>query len=118
MSNSKPFSSDPIPPRFTRSEVAKILNCSSLTIYNREKSGKYPQPSRSNSNYRMYSLEDLFTLQKISYGQIYLSSIFSLLWDKGYTDVQSLEKYLNEALTAYHDKSSITKATTSGPDHV
>jgi hypothetical protein len=87
-----------VPPRFTRSEVAKILNCSSLTIYNREKSGKYPQPSRTNSNYRLYSLNDLFTLQKITYGQIYLSSIFSLLWDKGYTDVSSLEKYLNDAL--------------------
>lgn len=116
MANSQQNNINHAPPRFTRSEVAVILNCSPLTIYNREKSGKYPSPSRSSSNYRMYSLDDLFTLQKITYGQVYLSSIMSLLWDKGYTDVPSIERYLNDALEKFKTGSQTVVTTTKVTD--
>ena len=57
-----------------------------------------------------YSLEDIFRLQKITYNQIYLAAIFSLLWDKGYTDVPSLQLYLNEALETFRLKESPIEA--------
>ena len=41
-------------PIFTRSDLAQILNVSPLTIANREKSKKYPNPKRDLNKYRIY----------------------------------------------------------------
>ena len=57
-------------PMFTRSEIANILNVSSLTIANREKSNKYPEPKRDMNSYRVYTLNDIFNLQLITYNLI------------------------------------------------
>ena len=57
-------------PMFTRSEIAQILNVSSLTIANREKNNKYPEPRRDMNSYRVYTLNDIFNLQLITYNLI------------------------------------------------
>lgn len=73
-------------PTFTRTQVAKLLNCTQLTIANREKKHIYPDPKRSStSNHRIYTLQDAFLMQYITFKQINLSAVASLLWDKGYT---------------------------------
>ena len=73
-------------PVFTRTQVAKLLNCTPLTIANREKKNIYPDPKRSpTSNHRYYTLQDAFLLQYLTFKQINLSSVASLLWDMGYT---------------------------------
>lgn len=74
-----------LPPTFTRTELAKLLNCTPLTIANREKKNQYPEPKRSStSNHRLYTIQDVFILQYLTNNQINLSSVASLLWDKGY----------------------------------
>lgn len=80
----------------TRKEVASILNCTPLTINNREKKDLYPPPKRnSSSKYRIYDLSDVFLLQMITFNRIILPTIVSLLYDKGYTDSVEVEKVLN-----------------------
>ena len=74
-------------PTFTRTQMAKLLNCTPLTISNREKKNQYPDPKRSpTSNHRFYTIQDAFLLQYITYRQINISSVAALLWDMGYTD--------------------------------
>jgi DNA-binding transcriptional MerR regulator len=86
----------------TRSDVAKILNCSSLTIANREKSGKYPMPLRNTGNgYRCYGLADIFELQVITYGHVAVAPILTIGYDRGFTDVQSLNDQVTKALDIY-----------------
>jgi hypothetical protein len=86
-----------------RSDVATILNCSILTISNREKKGIYPEPLRdSANNYRKYTLIDVFNLQMITYGKIFLSPIVSVLFDAGYKNMAALDIYIREQLEAYH----------------
>lgn len=91
-------------PLFTRGEVAKILNCSPLTISNREKpdedgNSKYPQPRRDLNNYRIYNINEVMTLQIITFGKIDTRPIMSVMYDKGWTDASQaaklVEKYLN-----------------------
>jgi transcriptional regulator with XRE-family HTH domain len=86
-------------PIFTRSEVAQILNVSSLTISNREKSRKYPDPKRDLNNYRIYNISDIFNLQLITYNHIDPKPIISVLYDKGYSDTKELGKMIDSILS-------------------
>jgi transcriptional regulator with XRE-family HTH domain len=88
--------SDPI---FTRSEVAQILNITTLTVSNREKNNKYPDPKRDMNNYRIYTLNDVFNLQLITYNAIDPKPIISILYDKGYNDVKKLGQMIDSALS-------------------
>ena len=86
-------------PSFTRSEVAEILNVTTLTISNREKNNKYPPPRRDLNNYRIYTLNDVFNLQLITYNSIDPKPIISILYDKGYDDIKLLGKMIDLALS-------------------
>jgi len=86
-------------PMFKRSEVAKILNCTTQTIANREAVEKYPDPQRDLNNYRVYSLDDVFRLQLITYSKIDSRPILSVLYDKGYKDTTELGKLIDAALS-------------------
>lgn len=86
-------------PSFNRSEVAKILNVSTLTISNREKSNRYPSPKRDLNNYRVYTINDVLNLQLITYNQIDPKPIISVLYDKGYRDTKVLAQIIDEALS-------------------
>lgn len=86
-------------PIFTRSEVAQILNVTSLTVSNREKNKKYPQPKRDINNYRIYTLNDVFNLQLITYNAIDPKPIVSILYDKGYNDIKALGQMIDSALS-------------------
>lgn len=82
----------------SRSQVASILNCTPLTISNREKKGIYPAPSRNPvNNYRCYSLHDVFNLQMITFEGIHLTPIASVLWDMGYKDPTTCISLLEKA---------------------
>lgn len=85
-------------PTFTRGDVAKILNVTPLTIANREKSNKYPEPKRDLNNYRIYTLNDVFNLQLITYGALDPRPIISVLYDKGYRDTKELGKLIDNSL--------------------
>lgn len=86
-------------PVFTRSEVAQILNVSTLTIANREKNNKYPEPKRDLNNYRIYTLNDIFNLQLITYSYIDPKPIISIMYDKGYEDIKMLGVMIDNALS-------------------
>lgn len=86
-------------PIFTRSEVAQILNVTTLTVSNREKNKKYPSPKRDMNNYRIYSLNDIFNLQLITYSHIDPKPIISILYDKGYDDIKALGQMIDAALS-------------------
>jgi transcriptional regulator with XRE-family HTH domain len=86
-------------PSFTRSEVAEILNVTTLTVSNREKNNKYPQPRRDLNNYRVYTLNDVFNLQLITYNSIDPKPIISILYDKGYDDIKKLGQMIDSALS-------------------
>jgi len=86
-------------PVFTRSEVAQILNVSTLTISNREKNKKYPEPKRDLNNYRIYTLNDIFNLQLITYSYIDPKPIISIMYDKGYEDMKVLGTMIDNALS-------------------
>jgi len=86
-------------PLFTRSEVAQILSITTLTISNREKNKKYPSPRRDLNNYRVYTLNDVFNLQLITYSSIDPKPIISILYDKGYDDIKALGQMIDTALS-------------------
>ena len=86
-------------PSFNRSEVAKILNVSTLTIANREKNKKYPNPRRDLNNYRIYTINDVLNLQLVTYNHIDPKPIVSVLYDKGYKDTKYLGEIIDEALS-------------------
>lgn len=86
-------------PVFTRSEVAQILNVTTLTVSNREKNKKYPLPRRDMNNYRIYTLNDVFNLQLITYSAIDPKPIISILYDKGYDDIKALGQMIDSALS-------------------
>jgi len=86
-------------PSFNRSEVAKILNVSTLTIANREKNKKYPNPKRDLNNYRIYTINDVLNLQLVTYNHIDPKPIVSVLYDKGYKDTKYLGQIIDEALS-------------------
>lgn len=90
---------------FKRSQVAEILNCTPLTIANREKAGIYPEPRRNpKNNYRYYTISDVFELQEISFNQIYFGPLLAVLWDMDYRDPVVCEKILTEAREEYDEK--------------
>jgi DNA-binding XRE family transcriptional regulator len=86
-------------PIFTRSEVAQILNVSSLTIANREKNKKYPAPKRDMNSYRIYTLNDIFNLQLITYNMLDPKPVISILYDKGYSDTKLLGEMIDNVLS-------------------
>jgi DNA-binding transcriptional MerR regulator len=86
-------------PSFNRSQVAKILNVSTLTIANREKDARYPDPRRDLNNYRIYTINDILNLQLITYSQIDPKPIISVLYDKGYRDSKMLAEIIDEAMS-------------------
>lgn len=88
-----------VEPIFNRSDVAIILNVSSLTIANREKSKKYPEPKRDMNNYRIYTLNDIFNLQLITYNHIDPKPVISILYDKGYRDTKLLGEMIDSVLS-------------------
>jgi hypothetical protein len=88
-----------VEPIFTRSDVAIILNVSSLTIANREKNRKYPEPRRDMNNYRIYTLNDVFNLQLITYNHIDPKPVISILYDKGYKDTKILGEMIDTVLS-------------------
>lgn len=88
-----------VEPIFNRSDVAIILNVSSLTIANREKSKKYPEPKRDMNNYRIYTLNDIFNLQLITYNHIDPKPVISILYDKGYRDTKILGEMIDSVLS-------------------
>lgn len=85
-------------PVFTRSEVARILNITPLTVANREKRGQYPKPSRDLNGYRTYSLNEVLNLQLTTYNKIDTRPIMSLLYDKGYQDKKILGQMIDDVL--------------------
>ncbi len=85
-------------PIFSRSDVAKILNVTSLTIANRERRQQYPEPKRDLNNYRIYVLNDVFNLQLITYGIIDPKPIISILYDKGYQEAPEVNKIIDFAM--------------------
>lgn len=93
---SKSKSSIPI---FNRSEVASILNISTLTIANREKNKKYPEPKRDMNKYRIYTINDILNLQLITYNHVDPKPIISILYDKGYRDNKFLSEIIDEAMS-------------------
>jgi len=86
-------------PIFTRSEVAQILNVATLIVSNREKNKKYPSPRRDMNNYRIYTLNDVFNLQLITYSAVDPRPIISILYDKGYDDIKALGQMIDSALS-------------------
>lgn len=90
------FRPDPI---FSRGEVAKILNITPLTVANREKSKKYPEPKRDINNYRIYTLNDVFNLQLLTYNMLDPNPIISVLYDQGYQNIKELSKIIDNALS-------------------
>lgn len=87
-----------IDPQFTRGDVAKILNVTSLTVANREQRGQYPEPQRDLNNYRVYTLNDVLNLQLLTYQKIDPLPIFSVLFDKGYKDSRELAQLVDGAI--------------------
>jgi len=86
-------------PLFTRKDVALILNCTPLTIANRESNDKYPVPKRDMNNYRVYSIDDIMELQLITFDEIDPRPILYVLYDKGYRDYNNLGRMIDEALS-------------------
>lgn len=86
-------------PQFSRSDVAKILNITSLTIANREKRSQYPDPKRDLNGYRVYTVNDVLNLQLITYQAIDTRPIMSILYDKGYDDLRAMGKVIDAALS-------------------
>jgi len=85
-------------PLFTRGDVAKILNVTPLTIANREKTKKYPEPRRDLNNYRVYSLNDVLNLQLLTYNALDPKTVIAVMFDKGYKDLKESMKIIDGAL--------------------
>jgi len=86
-------------PIFTRAEVSKILNISSLTLSNREKLNKYPKARRDINNYRIYNLNEVFNLQLLTFDAIDPKPVVSVMYDKGYTDPKVLAQIIDSTLS-------------------
>lgn len=76
-----------------------MLGVTVLTVYNREKSGKYPKPKRDLNNYRVYTLNDLFNMQLATYNHIDPKPVISVLYDKGYANPRTVSQIIDEALS-------------------
>ena len=91
-------------PIFTRREVAEILGVVPLTISNREKNGKYPEPKRDINGYRQYMLTDILNLQMITSSHVDTRPIMAVLYDKGYNNPQKAGKLIEKALNELQRK--------------
>lgn len=78
-------------------EVCEILDVTRKTIYNRERSGKYPQARRNASGYRIYTIDEVVALQLLTIGQVDPRRIASVLYDMGYTDPQWVSRTIAAA---------------------
>ena len=96
-------------PLLNRSEVAKILNISTLTVANREKAKRYPNPRRDLNKYRIYTINDVLNLQLLTYDHIDPKPIISTLYDKGYRDTKLLSQIIDEAMSNRVGTSNVTK---------
>lgn len=96
-------------PSLNRSEVAKILNVSTLTIANREKNKRYPEPKRDLNNYRLYTINDVLNLQLITFNHIDPKPIISVLYDKGYRDTKLLAEIIDEAMSNRVGSANVNK---------
>ena len=103
-----PYSS---PPYFSRSDVAKILNCSVLTIRNQESKGNFPAPQRAANNYRIYTISDVINLQYIYLKSHNFNAILSILWDKGYTDPDQCRNWIVAAIEEQAKSQPVVSAT-------
>lgn len=86
-------------PIFSRGDVAKILNVTPLTIANRERAKKYPEPKRDLNNYRIYTLNDVLNLQHLTYNVIDTRPIISLMYDMGFRDMKDVGMMMDQALS-------------------
>lgn len=86
---------------FTRKAVAEILNCSRLTITNREKKGIYPEPHRGENDYRYYTITDIFYMQYATRGSIAVAPVLSSLYDRGYRDPLVCKQMIDEAKLSF-----------------
>lgn len=85
------------PPVFKRPELATLLNCTPLTIANKEKQGILPIPARQ-GNVRLYTLQDVIQIMHIMNGEIDLMLLAAVLYDKGYShssDVIAIKQELD-----------------------
>jgi hypothetical protein len=89
---------DPGPPVFHRSDVARILGVTPLTMTNRERSGRYPPPRRDLNNYRVYNLNEVMNLQLLTYQLVDPRPIASVLFDKGWRDPKFVSQLLDAAM--------------------
>lgn len=97
-----------VAPYLTRSDVAKILNCSPLTIANQEEKKRFPEPKRAANNYRIYTLADVIRLQKIYHKALNFNAILSILWDKGYKDPELHRQWLAAAMEEHSKEPAYT----------
>jgi hypothetical protein len=100
-------------PYFSRSDVAKILNCSVLTIRNQESKGNFPEPQRAANNYRIYNIADVINLQYIYLKAHNFNAILSILWDKGYTDADQCRNWIVAAIEEHAKKTDGTATAIS-----
>lgn len=91
-------SKNSVSPTFSRGEVATILGVTPLTIANREKGGKYPPARRDLNNYRVYSLNEVFDLQVITFGAIDPRTIMSALYDQGMHNTREVAELIDDAI--------------------
>jgi hypothetical protein len=90
--------SNRLDPIFRRSEVAKILGITKLTMANREKDGRYPPARRDLNGYRVYNVHEVMNLQLLTYDMIDPRPIASLLWDKGWVDPKEVSQLIDRAM--------------------
>jgi hypothetical protein len=90
--------SSTVEPIFSRGDISKILNVTSMTIRNREKRKQYPEPRRDLNGHRIYSLQDVFNLQLLTYHMVDPRPVLSVLYDRGYKDVKTVSKMIDDAL--------------------
>jgi len=64
-----------------------------------KKNGKYPEPKRDLNKYRIYTLNDIFNLQLITYNHIDPKPIISILYDKGYKDPKIVSEMIDQVLS-------------------
>lgn len=64
-----------------------------------KKNGKYPEPKRDLNKYRIYTLNDIFNLQLITYNHIDPKPIISILFDKGYKDPKIVSEMIDQVLS-------------------
>lgn len=105
------------PPYFNRTDVARILNCSVLTIRNQEKAHRFPEPRRSSNNYRIYTLADVIRLQVIYHNSPNFNAILSILWDKGWQNAEACQSWLNAAMQEYTLERYTPIVVKQGIDH-